>query len=99
MIAFVSHHYARQEKLEQVREALHNVGLKMRTYPGFISRVNLEDVDDPTHITAVAYWESEQALDAWDNGPDRGQTSSVDSPWSKPVYRVRFKVSEEFRPE
>ena len=98
MIAFVSHHYARPEKLEEVQKALHAVGMKMKTYPGFISWVNLEDVNDPTHITAVAYWESEEALDGWDNGPDRGATSAVESPWSKPVYRVRFKVSEEFKP-
>ena len=98
MIAFVSHHYARTEKLEEVQKALQSVGMKMKTYPGFISRVNLEDVDDSTHITAVAYWESEEALDAWDNGPDRGATSAINRPWSKPVYRVRFKVSEEFKP-
>ena len=40
MIAFFSHHYARPEKLEEVQKALHAVGMKMKTYPGFISRVN-----------------------------------------------------------
>ena len=61
---------------------------------------SLEDVNDPNHITAVAYWESEEALDAWDNGPDRGQGDvSAESPWSKPVYRVRFQVGDEFKPE
>ena len=98
MIGLVSHHYARSEKLEEVQKALPAVGMKMKTYPGFISRANLEDVNDPKHITAVAYWESEEALDGWDNVPARGSTSAVESPWSKPVYRVRFKVSEEFKP-
>ena len=83
MTAFVSHHYARPEKLEVLQNALHEVGMKMKTYPGSISWVNLEDVDDSTHVTAVVYWDSEEALDAWDNVPDRGASSAVESPCAK----------------
>ena len=100
MIAFVSHHYALPEKLEEVRQRLHDVGMKMRTYPGFISRINLEAVDDPTHITAVAFWQSEESLDGWDHGPDRGSSQQQgETVWAKPVYRVRFRVLEEFKPD
>ncbi|MFH1140739.1 MAG: antibiotic biosynthesis monooxygenase [Chloroflexota bacterium] len=98
MIAFVSHHYALPEKVEEVRRRQHETGMKMRTYPGFISRTNLEAVDDPTHMVSVAFWETEEALDGWDYGPDRGQGGQQgETVWAKPVFRVRFKVMEEFK--
>ena len=98
MIAFVSHHYALPEKLEEVRQRLHDVGMKMRTYPGFISRINLEAVDDPTPMTAAAFWESEEALDGWNNGPDRvASLRQAGTVLAKPGYQIRFRVLEEFK--
>lgn len=103
MIAFVSHHYALPGKGDELRRRLDQTGITMSAYPGFIARYNLQAVDDPTHVTAVALWESEAALDGWDNGPDRGR--AVQQPQgepvmdaSRPIWRVRFKVVGEYKP-
>ena len=100
MIAFVSHHYALPGKDRELVKRLHDTGEKMRRYKGFISRTNLQAIDDPTHVTAVAFWESAEALDAWDNGPDRraGQGGEPVMDPARPVHRVRFKVVAEFKP-
>ena len=103
MIAFVSHHYALPGKGNELKRRLDQTGKTMSNYPGLIVRYNLQAIDDPTHVTAVALWESAEALDGWDNGPDRGRAVQqpqgepvMDS--SRPIFRVRFEVVGEYRP-
>jgi heme-degrading monooxygenase HmoA len=101
MIVVVSHHYTLPGMGDECIKWFHEIGVKMSRYPGFISRYNTQAVNDPTHVMAVYFWESEQALDGWDNGPDRRQSISGGPPIldpARPIYRTRFKILDEFKP-
>lgn len=102
VIGFVSHHYARPGMEKALKKRLDETGVVMSKYPGFVARYNVEAVDDPTHITAVAFWESEEAEAGWNKGPDRGRggnppLEAMLDP-SRPVFRMRFHVVGEYRP-
>lgn len=49
MIFVVSHHWALPGKEEELTRRLHGTAEKMRKYPGFLSRTNIQALDRIQH--------------------------------------------------
>jgi heme-degrading monooxygenase HmoA len=62
--------------------------------PGFVSRQTLHSLGDPTKITTLVVWTSNEIYDAWRASPERAAAmSGADALWSKPPESERFEVA------
>ncbi len=93
MIGVLTHHWAKEERFDEARELLDRNGLAQSKAPGFINRVTLVSITDPTKITSLVTWESNEIYDVWRASPERaavmGDASEL---WSKPTESERFEV-------
>lgn len=74
-------------------QALDGNGEAQSRHPGFISRVTLVSREDPTKITSLVMWESNDIYDSWRASPVRVRTmAGADELWSRPAESERFDV-------
>ena len=93
MIGVLTHHWANEEQFDEARELLDRNGLAQSKAPGFISRVTLVSTTDPTKITSLVIWESNEIYDAWRASPERAAIMGGASVlWSQPTESERFEV-------
>ncbi len=93
MIGVLTHHWAKKERFDEARERLDRNGLAQSKAPGFINRVTLVSTTDPTKITSLVTWESNEIYDAWRASPERAAIMEGASVlWSKPTESERFEV-------
>ena len=90
MIGVLTHHWANKEQFDEDRELLDRNGLAQSKAPGFISPVTLVSTTDPTKITSLVTWESNEIYDAWRASPERAAIMGGASVlWSKPTESER----------
>ncbi len=93
MIGVLTHHWANEEQFDEARELLDRNGLAQSKALGFISRVTLVSITDPTKITSLVTWESNEIYDAWRASPERAAVMDGASVlWSQPTESERFEV-------
>ena len=78
MIGVLTHHWAKPDKVQEARELLDRNGLAQSKAPGFGSRQTLYSQADPTKITTLVTWESNEIYEAWRASPERA------APWRGP---------------
>ena len=62
--------------------------------PGFVSRQTLESLGDPTKITTLVIWESNEIYDAWRASPERtAAMAGAEELWARPPESERFRVA------
>ena len=62
--------------------------------PCFVSRQSLYALTDPTKITTLVVWTSNDIYDAWRASPARvAAMSGAEALWSKPPESERFEVA------
>ena len=94
MIAVLTHHWAKPDKVGAVRELLDRNGLAQSKAPGFGSRLTLYSLADPTKITTLVTWDSNEIYDAWRASPERSVTmAGAEELWSLPPESERFDVA------
>ena len=94
MIAVLTHHWAKPDKLEDARRLLDRNGLAQSKAPGFGSRQTLYSVADPTKITTLVTWDSNEIYDAWRASRERTVAmAGADELWSERPQSERFEVS------
>ena len=71
MIGVLTHHWAMEDKVAEARELLDRNGEAQARAPGFVSRQTLYSLTDPTQITSLVLWESNEIYDAWRASPER----------------------------
>jgi heme-degrading monooxygenase HmoA len=80
--------------VDQARKLLNGNGLAQSKAPGFGSRETLYSRTDPTKITTLVTWESNEIYDAWRASPERAAAmSGADELWSRPAESERFDVA------
>ena len=94
MIAVLTHHWARDHKTDGARKLLDRNGLAQSKAPGFKSRQTLYSLGDPTQITTLVIWESNELYDAWRASPDRPVAmGGAEELWGRPPSSERFEVA------
>jgi heme-degrading monooxygenase HmoA len=94
MIGVLTHHWAKPDKIEEARKLLDRNGLAQSKAAGFGSRQTLYSLSDPTQITTLVTWDSNEIYDAWRASPQRAQAmAGADQLWSKPPYSEGFELA------
>ena len=94
MIGVLTHHWARPDKVDEASKLLDLNGEAQSRAPGFISRQTLLSRSDPTKITTLVVWTTNDIYDAWRASPERAVAmSGADALWSKPPESERFDVA------
>ena len=94
MIGVLTHHWAKDDNLPQARNLLDRNGLAQSKAPGFGSRQTLLSIADPTKITTLVTWESNEIYDAWRASPERAAAmAGADELWSRTPESERFEVA------
>ena len=94
MIGVLTHHWAKPDKLEEARKLLDRNGLAQSKAPGFGSRHTMYSLGDPTKITTLVTWGSNEIYDAWRASPERAAAmSGADRLWAKPSESERFRLA------
>jgi len=93
MIGVLTHHWAKPEKVDKARSVLDRNGDAQSKAPGFVSRQTLISRTDPTKITTLVLWESNEIYDAWRASPERAAVmTGADTLWSQGTESERFDV-------
>lgn len=95
MIGVLTHHWAKSDKIDEARKLLDGNGLAQSKAPGFGSRHTLYSLADPTKITTLVTWDSNDIYDAWRASPERSVAmAGAEELWSKPPESERFEMAE-----
>jgi heme-degrading monooxygenase HmoA len=95
MIGVLTHHWAQSDKVDEARKLLDRNGEAQSKAPGFFSRQTLVSRSDPTKITTLVVWTTNDIYDAWRASPERAVAMrGADALWSKPPESERFNVAE-----
>ena len=99
MIAALTHHWAKDDEVDEGRRLLDRNGLAQSKAPGFVSRRTFYSLQDPTKITTVVLWESDEIYDVWKGSPERvAAMAGAEELWSRPPESERFEAAGEVLP-
>ena len=94
MIGVLTHHWAKADKIDEAKKLLDGNGLAQSKAPGFGSRETLYSIDDPSKITTLVTWDSNEIYDAWRASPERtAAMAGAGELWAKPPESERFQVA------
>ena len=95
MIGVLTHHWAKSDQIESARKLLDGNGLAQSKAPGFGSRQTLYSQSDPTQITTLVTWDSNEIYDAWRASPERtAAMAGAGEMWSKAPESERFEMAD-----
>ena len=95
MIGVLTHHWAKPDKVDDACKLLDRNGEAQSKAPGFVSRQTLVSRSDPTKITTLVVWTTNDIYDAWRASPERAVAMrGADALWAKPPESERFNVTE-----
>ncbi len=95
MIGVLTHHWAKSDKIDEARKLLDGNGLAQSKAPGFGNRQTLYSLTDPTKITTLVTWDSNDIYDAWRASPERiVAMAGAEELWSNPPESERFEMAE-----
>ena len=94
MIGVLTHHWAKEDRVAEARALLDRNGLAQSKAPGYGSRQTMVSLSDPTKITTLVTWESNEIYDAWRASPERAVAmAGADELWARPPESERFEVA------
>jgi CBS domain-containing protein/heme-degrading monooxygenase HmoA len=94
MIGVLTHHWAKVDRVEAAKNLLDANGLAQSKAPGFVSRQTLYSTGDPTKITTLVVWTSNDIYDHWRASPERAVAmKGAEELWSKAPESERFHVA------
>jgi heme-degrading monooxygenase HmoA len=71
MIGVLTHHWAKPDEVDEARKLLDRNGEAQSKAHGFVSRQTLLSRSDPTKITTLVVWTTNDIYDAWRASPER----------------------------
>ena len=93
MIGVLTHHWAKDDVIDEARELLDRNGAAQSRAPGFVSRETFYSLTDPTKITTMVKWDSDDIYEVWRASPERAAVmTGADALWSKHPESERFQV-------
>lgn len=96
MIGVLTHHWTKPDNVEEGRKLLDGNGLAQSKATGFVSRQTLYSLTDPTKITTLVLWDSNEIYDQWRASPERARAmAGAGELWSKPAESERFEAMDD----
>jgi heme-degrading monooxygenase HmoA len=93
MIGVLTHHWAKSDKIDAAKKLLDGNGTAQSKAPGFVSRQTLYSISDPSKITTIVVWDSNEIYDQWRASSERAVAmKGADELWSKHPESERFQV-------
>ena len=93
MIGVLTHHWAKVDKIDEVRKLLEGNGEAQSRAAGVVSRQTLIGLADPAKITTLVVWTSTEIYDAWRASPQRAVAMrGAEGLWAKPPESERFQL-------
>ena len=71
MIGVLTHHWAKDDVIDEARALLDRNGDAQSRAPGFVSRETFYSLADPTQITTMVKWASNEIYEEWRASPER----------------------------
>jgi heme-degrading monooxygenase HmoA len=94
MIAVLTHHWAKQEMLDEAKKVLERNGAAQQKAPGFGVRQTLYSQEDPTKITTLVTWGNNEDYQAWRASPERAVAlAGSEVLWARPNEGEWFDVA------
>ena len=94
MIGVLTHHWAKDDKIAEAKKLLDGNGLAQSKAPGFVSRQTLISLIDPSKITTIVVWDSNEIYDAWRASTERTKAmAGAEELWARPPESERFEVA------
>ena len=94
MIGVLTHHWAKQDLIEDAKRLLNRNGEAQSNAPGFISRETFYSLTDTTKITTMVKWTSNEIYEEWRASLERATVmTDADALWSKRPESERFQVA------
>ncbi len=95
MIGVLTHHWAKPDKVEEAKKLLDGNGLAQSKAAGYGSRLTFISLSDPTKISTLVTWDSNDIYDAWRASPERATAMhGADELWAKPAESERFQMAD-----
>ncbi len=93
MIGVLTHHWAHADRIDAARQLLDRNGEAQSKAPGFVSRQTLISRSDPTQITTLVVWTTNDIYDTWRASPERVVAMhGADALWAKHPESTRFDL-------
>jgi heme-degrading monooxygenase HmoA len=93
VIGVLTHHWAKPDKVTEARELLERNGAAQAKFSGFGSRQTLLSLSDPTKVTTLVTWDSNEVYDAWRGSGERAAVmAAADELWTRPPESERFQL-------
>lgn len=93
MIGVLTHHWAKEDKIEDAKKLLDGNGRAQNKASGFVSRQTMISLGDQTKISTLVTWNSDRVYDAWRASPEREVAMAGASElWAKPPESERFQI-------
>ena len=94
MIAVLTHHWAKQEMLDEAKVVLDRNGAAQQKAPGFGARQTLYSQEDPNKITTLVTWGNNEDYQAWRASPERtAALAGSEVLWARPTEGEWFDVA------
>ena len=95
MIGVLTHHWAKEDKITEAKALLEGNGLAQSKAPGFGARQTFISLADPTKISTLVTWDSNEIYDAWRASPERAVAmAGAEELWSQPPESERFEMQD-----
>ena len=95
LIGVLTHHWAKADKIEEAKKLLDGNGEAQSRAPGFGARHTFISLSDPTKISTLVTWESNEIYDAWRASPERAAAmAGAGELWSQPPGSERFEMQD-----
>ena len=94
MIGVLTHHWAKDGRVDEAAALLDGNGQAQSRAPGFVVRYSMASKSDPTKLSSLVVWDSEEIYDAWKASPERAAAmAGAEELWARPPESERFEVT------
>ena len=95
LIGVLTHHWAKDDRIEEAKALLDRNGVAQSKAPGFGARQTFISLADPTKISTLVTWDSNEIYDAWRASPERAVAmAGAEELWSRPPESERFEMQD-----
>ena len=95
LIGVLTHHWAKADRVEAAKALLDRNGEAQSRAPGFGARQTFISLADPTKISTLVTWETNEIYDAWRASPERAVAmAGAEELWSRPPESERFEMQD-----